>query len=156
MLIFFTICVTKDSSASLDPPFTVFPLMHSALHILFLPEALLWKLNFFYFFAVRLHIIKPTLQHWLREAALAPHFGSWCSSRWKASNLHTSLSPLHPLEHHSDPVGASDRDLCHPNGVLCPLLRCVRVLPGSVLLPRQEEKQTLWQISEIIDFFFHA
>lgn len=68
----------------------------------------------------------------------------------------TSLSPLHPLEHHSDPVGASDRDLCHPNGVLCPLLRCVRVLPGSVLLPRQEEKQTLWQISEIIDFFFHA
>lgn len=49
-----------------------------------------------------------------------------------------------PPEYHSHPVGASDRDLCHSDGVFRPVFCSVRRLLGSALLPKQEE-QTLRQ-----------
>lgn len=62
---------------------------------------------------------------------------------------------LHPtLEHHSDPLGASDRDLCHPDGVFCPMRCCLRFIPGSALLPQKEEKRRLWQSGKIRFCYF--
>lgn len=93
-LIFFTVCVTKGSSVSLDPPFTVFPLMHSALHFFYsCHKHFCENLKTEFFFCSPATHYYPTLQLWLREAALAPHFGSWCSSR---QLLLTSTPPSPP------------------------------------------------------------
>lgn len=78
------------------------------------------------------------------------------SSLW--SSWWLPLTPLlHPsLEYHSDPLGASDRDLYHPDGVFGTLLCCLRFIPGPALLPSQEENQRLWQCGEILRFLKHT
>ncbi|KAG7245223.1 hypothetical protein INR49_023789, partial [Caranx melampygus] len=63
------------------------------------------------------------------------------SSWWLALNPLLHLSP----EYHSDSLGASDRDLCHPDGLLCPMLWGLRFIPRPALLPKQEDTQRLWQ-----------
>lgn len=64
--------------------------------------------------------------------------------------------PLSPLlrpspEHHPDPVGPSDCDLYRPDGVFRSVPRRLRFLPGSVLLPKQEENQRPRQNGEIFN-----
>lgn len=60
----------------------------------------------------------------------------------------SSSSPSPSPEYDSDPLGAFNRDLSHPAGVLCPLPCCLHFLSGSALLSYQEETQR--QIGEIL------
>lgn len=62
--------------------------------------------------------------------------------------LSTPSSPFLLLEHHSDPLGAFDRDMHHSAGIFCPVLCCLCLLLGPTLLPSEDEIWTPHQRSE--------
>ncbi len=136
-------------------PLCTFTLIHPALHILFTTLTLLCRLN-----------LPDTLLCFCSAAQLSEknkvlydnitHTVSlimWSCSCLRLCSLCRWL-PLTPLPHpspeyHSDPLGASDRDLCHPDCIFLPLLCCLRFIPGSALLPKKEKNQRLRQSGEI-------
>lgn len=81
---------------------------------------------------------------WECRAPLQILFSEWSSWCFPPSWSSPSPSP----EYDADPLGAFNRDLSHPAGVLRPLLCCLHFLSGSALLPYQEETQR--QIGEIL------
>lgn len=82
---------------------------------------------------------------WLPEDVLPHVCGTSGADRSGSETERTSCFCDSCPEYHSDPVGASDRDLCGSDAVFCPVFGGVRHLPGAALLPEQEEKQTLRQ-----------
>lgn len=118
-------------------PLRAFTLIHSALHLLLTMLKFPDPLLLCFCSAPQPPDRSEVLCHIIHTAALilwrCPCLRScslW-SSWWRPLTLLLHPSP----EYHSDPLGASDRDLCHPDGVLCPVLCCLRFIPGSALLP---------------------
>lgn len=67
--------------------------MHSALHILFLPQSLLWKLNFFFFFLQSGYTLLPHAAVLIMWSCSRPTFWFLMFESVTASNPHTSISP---------------------------------------------------------------
>lgn len=128
-------------------PLHTLALIQSALHILFTMLTLLCKL-----------IIPVLLLCFCSSAVVQgkkdsvtryPHrITSECLC-FKLCLVQSSLwLPLTPLlysspEYHSNPVGASSCDLCHPDGVFHALCCSVLLISRSLLLPELEESQTV-------------
>lgn len=140
-------------------PLYTFTLIHSALHILFTMPTLLCEQKLPDLPLLCCSAPQPSERNWLLYHIITHTVSLYvklllpqivlCMVQLVVASNSRLLSLLHPSpEYHSDPVGASDRDLFHPAGVFRPMLFCLHFIPGSALLPSQEETQKLWQSGE--------